>query len=148
MNVFRRPSAPTLAARDQLELDYAFRSEAHGDDPVEVLRCGRHEDADRFSERCFYFGPMHELADVRGSDFFFTFGNEHEIHRQFFAGAANRMQGGEKRRLGTFLIDGAAADDDFSEAGSVDEASLERRRSPFARIELLDVVHEVQANGL
>src|SRR5437764_1358613 len=33
-------------------------------------------------------------------------------------------------------------------AGLVDQARLERRRGPLRRVELLDVVHEVEADGL
>ena len=58
------------------------------------------------------------------------------------------MQGGEERRLGAFLIDRAAADDNLAEARLVDQLGFERRRRPLGRIELFDVVHEVEADGL
>ena len=37
--------------------------------------------------------------------------------------------------------------DHLAEAGLVDERRLERRRGPLGGIELLDVVHEIEADG-
>ena len=66
----------------------------------------------------------------------------------FLPRAADRVQRGEQRRLRPLLVDRAAADHHLADAGLVDDARLERRRAPLGRIELLDVVHEVEADGL
>ena len=49
---------------------------------------------------------------------------------------------------GPFLIHRAPSDDHLADARLVDDARLERRRGPLGRVELLDVVHEVQADRL
>ena len=58
------------------------------------------------------------------------------------------MQRGDEGRFRPFLIHGAAAHDDLAEAGLVHERGIPRRRRPLGRIHLLDVVHEVEAEGL
>jgi hypothetical protein len=58
------------------------------------------------------------------------------------------MERREERRLGTLLVDRAAADDRLAEARLVDQARFERRRGPLRGIELLHVVHEVEADRL
>src|ERR1700720_3965553 len=88
---------------------------------------------------------MHDLMEMRGADFFFAFGNEDEIDGQFAAGAANGVKGGEESGFRTFLIYGAAADDNFAEAGLVDERSVPWWRGPLGRVDLLDVVHEIES---
>src|SRR5207237_247874 len=80
------------------------------------------------------FGTMNELADVRRADLLFTFGDEHEVDGHLLARTFDRMQRCEKRRLRTFLVDGAASDDRFADAGFVDDARFERRRRPLGRI--------------
>ena len=99
-----------------------------------------------FSAACTS-GAQHQFGDVRRSDFLFAFGDHDEIHRHLLARAADRVQRGEECRFRTFLIHRAAADDDFADAGLVDDFRFERRRGPFRRIELLHVVHEIQADG-
>ena len=93
-------------------------------------------------------GAKHELADMRRADLLFAFGDQHQVHRHLLAGAADRVQRGEERRLRALLVDRAAADDHLAEAGLVDELRFERRRRPFGGVELLHVVHEVEADGL
>src|SRR3954447_22526041 len=127
MDVFGRTASPLLAARYELQLDHAFRAEGDGDDAVEILRGGGHEDAAALAQRGFDLGTMDELPDVRRADLLLSFRDHDEVHRHLLAGAANRMQRGQERGLGTLLIDRAAADDDLAEVGLVDEARLERR---------------------
>ena len=43
VDVFTRPAAPAFTAGRQFQLDHAFRAEADGDDTIETLHCGRHE---------------------------------------------------------------------------------------------------------
>ncbi len=88
---------------------------------------------------------MHDLMEMRGADFFFAFGYENEIDGELAAGPANGVKSGEERGFGTFLIYGAAADDNFAEAGLVHERGVPRRRGPLGRVDLLDVVHEIEA---
>src|SRR3546814_792863 len=52
---------------------------------------------------------------------------------------------GEESRLGPLLVHRAAAHDRLPETGALDHLALERRRRPFGGIELLDVVHEIDA---
>ena len=79
------------------------------------------------------------------SDLLFAFSDEHQVHRRLAAGATQRMQSGQKRRLRTFLVHRAAPDQHLAESGLVDDARFPRRRRPLARIDLLHVVHEVEA---
>jgi len=51
------------------------------------------------------------------------------------------VQRGEERRLRTFLIDGAAADDRLADARLVDDPRFEGRRGSLGGIELFDVVY-------
>src|SRR5438445_6518909 len=88
---------------------------------------------------------MHDLMEMRRADFFFTFGYEDEIDGELAAGTANGVKRGEERRFRTFLIYGAATDDNFAEAGLVDQRGIPRGRGPLGRIDLLDVVHEIKA---
>src|SRR5438309_11455693 len=83
--------------------------------------------------------------EVRGADFFFAFGYEDEIDGELAACALNGVKGGEERSFRTFLIYGAAANDNFSEAGLVDQRGVPWGRGPFGGIDLLDVVHEIEA---
>src|SRR5712671_2350015 len=88
---------------------------------------------------------MHDLMEVRRADFLFTLGYEDEIDGEFAACAANGVKGGEERSFGTFLVYGAAADDYFAEAGLVDERGVPGWRGPFGGVDLLYVVHEIEA---
>ena len=84
---------------------------------------------------------------MRRADFLFAFGDENEVHGHFFARAANGVKRGEERGFRAFLIDGAAAHDDFAEAGFIEQSRFKRRRRPFGGISLFDVVHEIEAEG-
>src|SRR6266850_1496495 len=66
--------------------------------------------------------------------------------RSFFA-SVSLEQRGEKRCFRTFLIYGAAAHDDFSEAGFINQSRFEWRRRPFGGIGLFHVIHVVKAKG-
>src|SRR5256886_14381496 len=57
VDVALRPATPALAARDELHLDHAFGPERHDHLAVQLLRGGRHEDADRAPERGGHLGP-------------------------------------------------------------------------------------------
>ena len=64
---------------------------------------------------------------MRGANLLLPFGYKYKIHRKFLARVANRMQRGEKRRLGPLLIHGATAHQDFSESRLIHERRYERR---------------------
>jgi hypothetical protein len=82
---------------------------------------------------------------MRRSNLFLALTNQHDIDGQLPAGGANGVQRRKEGRFRAFLVDGAAAHDRPAETGSVDNGRLERRRGPFRGIELLDVIHEIDA---
>src|SRR5260370_41722554 len=57
------------------------------------------------------------------------------------------MEGGEEGRVGAFLVYGAAAHDNLSQARLINESGFEGGRRPLGGIGLLHVVHEVEAEG-
>ena len=57
-----------------------------------------------------------------------------------------RAQRAEERSLGTFLVHRTASHADLAQTFLVDDLAFERRRRPLRRIELLHVVHEVNAD--
>src|ERR1700675_447029 len=91
---------------------------------------------------------MDDLRKMRGADFFFTFGDKNKIYRELAVCGANGVKSGEEGGFGAFLVYGAAADQNFAEAGLVDDCSVPRRRGPFGGIDLLDVIHEIEPDGL
>src|SRR6266404_657406 len=147
VHVFARAAAPLFAAGDELELDNTFGAEKLRDFAVEALRRKGHEDAVALFKGGENIGAMDDLREMRGADFFFAFGDEYEIYRELAACAANGVKGGEESGFWTFLINGAAADDDLAESRLVDQRGVPRRRGPLGGIDLLDVVHEVEADG-
>ena len=144
VHVARRAAAPLLAARDQVALDVALVAERDDHAAVPFLRGLGHEHADALRQRGAHFGREHDLREVRRADFFLAFRDQHQVDGNLAAGAADRMQRREERRLRAFLIHGAAAHHDLAALGHVDEARFPRRRRPFLRVDLLHVVHEVQ----
>src|SRR5262249_54454668 len=90
---------------------------------------------------------MNDLREMGGADFLFAFGDEDEIYGELFTGGANCVERGEKCRFRTLLVHGSAADEHFADVGAVDYGGVERGRRPFFGIELLDVVHEIEADG-
>ncbi len=138
-----RPHVSPLETSSQL--DDALGAEAHRHDAVRVLRGRRHEDADA-AARAPPPPPAWRTTcgEVRRADLLFALGDEHEVDGQLPARAAERVERGEERRLGALLVHRAAPDDDLAEAGLVDDRGLEGRRGPLGRIDLLDVVHEVE----
>src|SRR5215475_5301835 len=140
-------TAPFIAAGDELEFNDAFCAIERCDGAVEILRGERHEDADTFLEGFEDFRLADDLWKVWRADFFLAFRNENKIHRNFFAGAANRVECGEEGCFRAFLVDGTATDQDFSDALAIHDGRIEWRRGPFLRVELLYVIHEIEANG-
>ena len=57
------------------------------------------------------------------------------------------MQCRQERRLRTFLVDRAPADDAPTQARLVHQGRVEGRRRPFRGIDLFDVIHEVDTDG-
>ena len=81
------------------------------------------------------------------TDFFFAFCYKGEIHRQFFSRGANCMQRRQESRLRSFLIYRTTADNHFSEIRFIYQRRVGRWRSPFRRVELFHVVHEINADS-
>src|SRR2546430_521527 len=145
VNVLLGSPAPALSARDQLALDHALGAERDGDLSVGRLGRRRHEDPRDASQGSLHLRPAHDLGEVGRADLFLALGDEHEVERRLLARGADGVQRGEERRLGALLVHGAAPDQHLAEPGPVDERGVPGRRRPLGGIDLLDVVHEVQA---
>src|SRR4029453_17114895 len=81
VNVLRRAVAPFLAARYEFEFHDSLRTEGHRDDTARILRCGRHEHADRLLQRGLDLGTVGPRTYMRRADFLFAFGDQDEIDR-------------------------------------------------------------------
>jgi len=82
---------------------------------------------------------------MRRADFFLALADQDNIDGQFPAGRADGVQGGEEGRFRAFLVDRAAAHDRLAETGPVDNRGFQWRGGPFGGVELLDVIHEIDA---
>src|SRR5262245_52225626 len=82
---------------------------------------------------------------MRRTNLFLAFSDKHQIDRQLLARAADGVERGQEGSLWAFLIDGAAADEDLSEARLIHQRRFEGRRRPFGGIDLLHVIHKVNA---
>ncbi len=109
------------------------------------LRREGDEDAVAFLQGGEDVRPGRDLAEVRRADLLLAFADEHDIDRQLASRGADRVERGEEGRLGTLLVHRAATHDRLPETGALDHLALERRRRPFGRVELLHVVHEIDA---
>ncbi len=143
MNVLVGPAAPFFAAGDELQLDRALGPEQQRDLAIDRLAGRRDDDPDRFLQCRADLGLVDDLGEVGRGDFLLAFGDEHQIDRQLDAGRLERAQRGQESRLRALLVDRAAADQRLAFAGAVDDPPFERRRRPFRRVIMLDVVHEV-----
>src|SRR6185436_11522257 len=128
VHVLRRAPPPLLAARDELALDDALRTEKYRDAAIGILESRRHEDADRPLESGLHLGTRDDLAEVRRSDLFLAFGDEHQVHRHFLPRPLDRVQRREERGLRPLLIHRAATDQHLPESGPVDDRGLKWRR--------------------
>ena len=90
----------------------------------------------------------YDLPEVRRSDLFLAFRDEHEVDRHLLPRPLDRVERGEECGLRPLLIHRAAADEDLSESRLVDDRGGEGRRRPLRGIGLLHVVHEVEREGL
>ena len=146
VDVVLGPASPLLAGGNQLQFDDAFGAEIDLDVAVGLLSCGRHEDAHGFLQRGHDLGILHDLGKVRRADLLFAFADQHEVYRQLYFRLFESAQCAEERSLGTFLVHRAATDADLAQTLLVDDLAFQRRRRPLGRIELLHVVHEVNAD--
>src|SRR5260221_583141 len=140
-------AAPLFAAGNEFELDDTFGAEELGNFAIETLRRKRHEDAVALFQGGENIGAMHDLGKMRGADFFFAFGYKDKIDRELAACAANGVKRGEEGGFGAFLVHSAAADDHFTEARLVHQRRVPGRRGPLGGINLLYVIHEIEADG-
>ena len=147
MHVLAGTAAPLLAAGDELQLDDPLGAERHGHAAVRVLLGRRHENATAAFEGGGDFGSLHHLAKVRRADLLFSFGDQDEIDRRLLPRSPDGVQGGQKGGLRPLLVHRAAAHHDLAEPGLVHDRGVPRRRGPLGRVHLLDVVHEVEADG-
>src|SRR4051794_15596903 len=147
MKVLFGPSSPLLGARNQLELDHAFRAEVESYASVGSLCSHGHEYTQALTKRSKCFGAADNLREVRRTNLFLTLSNKHQVDRQFSPGALECVQRGEERPLRPFRVYGSAPDQNFSEPGLVYQSSVPWRRRPLRWIHLLHVVHEVNADG-
>ena len=115
VNVTLGTAAPALAARDQFRLDHALGAEIHRDFAIQALRWKRHEHALAIVERGQHFRPVHDLREVRRSNLFFAFRHEYQVDGQLASRAADRVQRGQESGLRTFLVGGAAPDQNLAQ---------------------------------
>jgi len=127
VQIFLRTAAPFFAAGNHFEFDDTFCAEKHRDHAVELLRGVRHVDAGTFFQSGSDLGFVDDLRKMRRADFFFAFSDEDDVNGELLPCCFDRDQSGEQRRFGTFLVDGAAADDNLAHAGFVDQARFEWR---------------------
>ena len=113
--------------------------------PFGALRGGRDDDAVDRAHRRQRFGIAQRVGEVRRADLLLALGEQDEVDRQPPAGGAEGVERGEEGAFGALLVDRAAAADRAA-LRQVDDPPLERRRRPFRRVELLDVVHEIDAD--
>ena len=140
-----RPHFSPLETSSQL--DDALGAERDRDDAVRVLRGAGHEDAGSASQRRRDLGPAHDLREVRRADLLLALGDEHEVDGQLPARAADRVERGEERGLRALLVDRAAAHEDLAEARACRRARASNGGEDHSGgIDLLDVVHEVEAD--
>ena len=84
--------------------------------------------------------------EVGRADLLLAFGEQDEVDRQPPVRRLERVQRGEEGAFRPLLVDRAAAADGAAEL-VIEDPRLERRRRPFGRVVLLDVVHEIDADG-
>src|SRR5882762_7217700 len=120
MDVVTRSASPTLAAASHFKFHDSLCAQTHTHSSIEALCSGGHEDTSAFSQGSLHFRPTDDLCKMRRADFLFSFCHQHQIHRQLPPRSADGMQGCENGRLRTFLVHGAAPDDDTSKAWLID----------------------------
>ena len=129
----------------ELEFQRALGAERDAGAAVSVLRGIRNEDANRARQSSAHFRRLHDLVGMGRADFLLTLGNQDKVHRHFTSAFLDRLYRREKGDLRALLIDGAAADNRLYLARPIDQSVLERGRALLGRIELLHVIHEVDA---
>ena len=139
---------PLLTARDQLELDHSLGAQVDPDVAVGILRGEGHVDAGGLGQGRRDLGLSHDLREVDRADLLLALADQHQVDRRLTSGSAQRVQRRQERRLGPFLVHRAPADHHLAEARLVHQPRLPRRGGPLLRIDLLHVVHEVQAHAL
>ena len=70
---------------------------------------------------------MDNLMEVGRADLLLPFRHEDQVHRQLTVRALKGVQRREPHRFRSFLVDRAAADQDLSDSGPVDQTRLKRR---------------------
>ena len=145
VHVGGRATAPLRPARHQFELHDPLRPEVDFDGAAETLVAERDDHARAFLQCGLDLGLEDDLREVRRSDLLLPLAHEDEVHGELLARCLERMQRGEQGNLRSLGVGRTTSDNDGANAGPIDQPPLERRRRPLARIELLHVVHEVDA---
>src|SRR5258708_6278884 len=121
LDIELRSAAPLLAGGDQLYFNHALCAKRHGYGAIESLRrCGG-QYAAAFAQSGQDFRTMHDLADVRRSDFFFAFAHENQVHGKLAGRASDGVDGGQECTLGSLRGHSAASNQHISDSGFVDE---------------------------
>src|SRR5437879_1730184 len=83
---------------------------------------------------------------MRLTDLLLALGHQYEVHWKFATRSTDGVQRGQHSGLRTLLIHRTSADEHFAKARLVHQRRIPRRRGPFRRINLLDVVHEIKTD--
>src|SRR5438552_1443570 len=73
MDILLRTTSPSLTAECQLTFNDVFRPQCDRNLAIQSLRCIRHEDSGALLKRTLDIGLIHDLLEVRRSDFLFAF---------------------------------------------------------------------------
>src|SRR6185503_12766803 len=99
-------------------------------------------------ECALHFRLRHDLMEVGGTNFLLTLRHKNKVYWKLSPCGADGMKCGEERCLRAFLVHRATADDHLAKPRLVNNRGIPRWRRPLRRIHLLDVVHEIHADGL
>ena len=149
VDVLRRAAAPLLAAGDQLQLDDALGAEADRDDAVEVLRRRGHEHADGLRAarpapraRCTSWPMCGEPISSSPS------ATSTRLTGIFCSAPRIACSAARNAACGPFWLTAPRPTITLPRPGLSTSRASSGGERPFRRVELLHVVHEVQADGL
>jgi hypothetical protein len=98
-------------------------------------------------QRRHHLRLLRHLLEVRRADLLLALRHQHEVDGHLAAGAADGVQGGQEGGLGSLLVDGPAPHHRLAQARLVHDGRVPGRRRPLRGVDLLHVVHEVEADG-
>src|SRR5258708_35047420 len=139
-------ATPLFTARNQLQLDHAFRTQGDLDSAVAILTGLGHKYAGAFLQFGQDFGVSDDFLKMRRSDLFLSFADQDQIDGQFYSGRLERDQSTKEGIFRTLLIDRAASHANRAQAFLLHQPGLERRRTPLPSPELFSVLHEIDGH--